>query len=78
MDAGLLYITGEEVHAGGRVQHRGTFGTVVVVSAGEKSEFSPGYEDHAGTDRGIMVCDDDGIVNFVPEADEELSFIGRG
>lgn len=78
MDAEVLYITGEEVHAGDRVQHRGTFGTVVVVSAGEKSEFSPGYEDHAGADRGLLVCDDDGIVNSVHEADEYLSFIGRG
>jgi len=78
MNVEVLYITGEEVHAGDRVQHRGTFGTVVVVSADENSEFSPGYEDHAGADRGILICDDDGIENFVREGDEGLSFVGRG
>ncbi len=78
MNTEVLYITGEEVHAGDRVQHRGTFGTVVVVSAGDNSEFSPGYEDHSGADRGILVCDDDGTVNFVHETDVDLTFIGRG
>ena len=78
MNSEVLYTTGEEIHAGDRIQHRGIFGTVVVVSAGDNSEFSPGYEDHLGADRGIMVCDDDGIVNFVNEFDEQLSFIGRG
>ena len=78
MNTEVLYITGEEIHAGDRVQHRGTFGTIVVVSAGDGSEFAPGYEDHAGADRGVFFCDDDGSVTFVSEYDEDLYFIGRG
>jgi hypothetical protein len=79
MDAGSLqYITGEEVHAGDRVQYKGTYARVVFVSDGEKEEFSPGYEDHTGSDRGMMLCDDDGGSFFVAEPDDLLSFIDRG
>ena len=74
----LHYITGEDVHAGDRVQHRGTFATVVFVSTGGSEEFAPGYEDYVGSDRGIMVCDDDGATTFVGEPDEMLSFVDRG
>ncbi len=74
----LQYITGEEVHAGDRVQYRGTYANVVFVSNGEEEEFAPGYEDHTGSDRGILVCDDDGSTNFIGEPDEMLSFIDRG
>jgi hypothetical protein len=74
----LHYMSGEEVHAGDRVQYRGNFATVVFVSNGETEEFSPGYEDYTGSDRGIMVCDDDGGTTLISEADENLSFIDRG
>jgi hypothetical protein len=74
----LLYLTGEEVHAGDRVQHKGTYATVVFVSDGETEEFSPGYEDYAGSDRGIVICDDDGEVAALGEPDSLLAFIERG
>lgn len=74
----LQYLTGEEVHAGDRVQYNGTYGTVVFVSDGTNEEYSPGYEDYIGTDRGIMICDDDGGSTFITEPDGMLSFIDRG
>jgi hypothetical protein len=79
MDADLLhYITGEEVHAGDRIQRNGEYATVVFVSNGESEEFAPGYEDYIGSDRGVMVCDDDGGVKFLGEPDEMLEFVDRG
>jgi len=79
MDTDLLqYMTGEEVHAGDRVQHSGTYATVVFVSNGEREEFSPGYEDYTGSDRGILLCDDDGQTRFIGDPDEMLSFVDRG
>jgi hypothetical protein len=77
MSAEVLYITGEEIQAGDRAQHHGTFGTIVVVSTGEDSQYIPGYEDQAGMERGVLFCDDDGQVIFVRETDEGLSLIGR-
>jgi hypothetical protein len=77
MDAALLYMTGEEVHAGDRVQYGGTPATVVAVSDGEGGQFSPGYEDYSGTDRGIVICDDDGTLTVLYESDEKLEFIER-
>ncbi len=74
----LHYITGEEVHAGDRVQHKGDYATIVFVSNGEAEEFSPGYEDYAGSDRGIVLCDDDGETSLIGDADEMLEFIDRG
>jgi hypothetical protein len=74
----LQYITGEEVHAGDRVQYRDAFGTVVFISDGETEEYSPGYEDNVGRGRGIMIVDDDGASNFIGDPDETLSLIGRG
>lgn len=75
--ASLLYTTGEEVHAGDRVQYRGTFGTVVFVSDGETEEFLPGYEDYRGSERGVAVCDDDGSVESLSETTEDLVFLER-
>lgn len=78
MDSDLLhYITGEEIHAGDRVQRNGVFATVVFVSNGETEEFAPGYEDHSGTDRGVVLCDDDGAVESIGEPDDLLAFIDR-
>ncbi|HZR20305.1 MAG TPA: hypothetical protein VFE51_23685 [Verrucomicrobiae bacterium] len=74
----MLYSTGEDVRAGDRVQYDGTFATVVFVSNGESEEFSPGYEDHAGSARGIVLRDDDGGTSDLGEADERLSFVDRG
>ncbi len=74
----LHYLSGEEVHAGDRVQYKSNFATVVFVSNGETEEFSPGYEDYAGWQRGILVCDDDGGTAELGEADENLSFVDRG
>jgi hypothetical protein len=73
----LLYPTGEEVHAGDRVQYRDTFATVVFATDGETSEFSPGYEGYAGYDRAVIICDDDGTLNNLNETDEQLVFVSR-
>ena len=79
MDSQLLtYMTGEEVHAGDRVQHKGAFATVVFVSNGEQEEFAPGYEDHAGAGAGVMLCDDDGGTTSIGCPDEMLYFVDRG
>ncbi len=78
MDAArLLYTTGEEVHAGDRVRYRANFARVVFVSDGETYESSHGYEDYAGSDRGVIVCDDDGTIDTLGEPDEQLVFFGR-
>ena len=45
------------------------------VSDGEEGEFSAGYADYHGHEAGIMLCDDDGILTFVPEPDENLEFV---
>ncbi len=74
----LRYISGEEVHAGDRVQRHGDYATVVFVSNGEAEEFAPGYEDYTGSDRGILLCDDDGVTTFIGDPDELLSFVDRG
>jgi hypothetical protein len=79
MDTDLLhYITGEEVHAGDRVQYNGTYGTVVFVSNGTTEEFAPGYEDRIGSDRGVILCDDDGGITELGEPDDLLSLVDRG
>ena len=79
MDADILYyVSGEEVHAGDRVQHKGTYATVVFVSNGATEEYLPGYEDQIGAERGIMITDDDGVTTSLGEPDESLQFIDRG
>ena len=74
----LRYTSGEEIQLGDRVQLSGTFATVVVVSDGEGYQTAPGYEDYAGVERGLMVCDDDGALTSVDDADARLVFIERG
>jgi len=74
----LYYTSGEEVHAGDRVQHKGSYATVVFVSTGDSEEYSPGYEDYTGSERGVLLCDDDGATTFVGEPDEMLEFLDRG
>lgn len=76
--ASLLYFTGEEIHAGDRVQHRGEYATVVYVSDGADEEFAPGYEDCSGSERGVILCDDDGSLTTIGEPDEALAFVDRG
>ena len=79
MDAELLYYTsGEDVQLGDRVQYRGTFATVVVVSDGENYQLASGYEDYSGAERGLIVCDDDGTLNTLNDTDERLIFVERG
>ncbi len=78
MNSELHYVSGEEVHAGDRVQHKGEYATVVFVSDGESEEFSPGFEDHTGSERGVMIADDDGAVTYIGEPDEMLTFLDRG
>jgi hypothetical protein len=79
MDAELLhYTSGEEVQLGDRVQFGGVFATVVVVSDGESYQTASGYEDYAGAERGLMVCDDDGTLTAVDDSDERLTFVERG
>jgi hypothetical protein len=79
MDAEVLqYTTGEEIRIGDRVQYSGVFATVVVVSDGETYQVAPGYEDYAGAERGLMICDDDGGLNTINEMDERLVFVERG
>ena len=76
--APLLYMSGEEVHAGDRVQYRAKYATVVFVSDGENEEYATGYDDYGGADRGLIVCDDDGELTTLGEPDEQLVYIGRG
>ncbi len=78
MESEIRYISGEEVHAGDRVQYDGNYATVVFVSDGSAEEFAPGYEDYTGTERGVMVCDDDGGTRFIGEPNEMLCFLDRG
>lgn len=78
MENELRYITGEEVHAGDRVQYNTTYATVVFVSDGTNEEFEPGYAEYSGSDRGIIICDDDGEVTVLGDPDERLTFIDRG
>ncbi len=79
MDANpLQYLSGEEVHIGDRVQYKGSYATVVFISNGETEEFSPGFEEYSGSERGVMVCDDDGEESFAGEPDEMLTFLDRG
>ena len=56
----MQYMTGEEIHAGDRVQYDGTYATVVFVSDGDVEQAAPGFEDYAGTTRGVVLSDDDG------------------
>jgi hypothetical protein len=62
----------------GPVQYDGTYGTVVFVSDGELEQFASGYQDHSGSGRGVVVCDDDGVITNVGESDARLVFIERG
>jgi len=79
MEAELLhYATGEEIQIGDRVQYDGVLATVVVVSDGETYQVAPGYEDYAGVERGVTICDDDGGLNTVSETDARLTFEERG
>ncbi len=79
MDAELLhYTSGEEVQLGDRVQYDGAFATVVAVSDGESYQLAPGFEDYAGAERGLVICDDDGEVTTVGDEDTRLIFIDRG
>ena len=73
----MNYATGDAVHAGDRVQYRGTFAKVVFVTDGEESESWPGYENYSGYDRGLVVCDDDGTISVLNDLDEELVFVSR-
>ena len=56
----------------------GIFATVVVVSDGETYQVASGYEDYAGAERGLMICDDDGTRTTINETDERLVFVERG
>ncbi len=79
MDTELLqYTSGEEIQLGDRVQFNGTFATVVVVSDGDAYQVAPGYEDYAGVERGVTVCDDDGKITTIGDTDERLIFVDRG
>ena len=79
MDAEQLrYTSGEEIQLGDRVQFSGTFATVVMVSDGENCQTVPGYEDYAGAERGLMICDDDGELTSLDDMDERLVFNERG
>jgi hypothetical protein len=79
MDTGQLYYTsGDEIKIGDRIQFGGIFATVVVVSDGENYELATGYEDYAGAERGVMICDDDGTLTSVGDMDERLIFVERG
>ena len=79
MDSDLLhYSSGEEVQLGDRVQHSGTFATVVVVSDGDAYQTASGYEDYAGAERGLTIVDDDGNLHTIDDTDERLTFVERG
>lgn len=74
----LYYLSGEEVHAGDRVQLNGTYGRIVFVSDGDNNEIAPGYEDYVGSDRGVVLCDDDGALTYLSDLDGRLEFLDRG
>jgi len=74
----LCYTSGEEIQIGDRVQFDGTYATVVVVSDGETYQTAPGFEDHAGVERGVTVSDDDGTVTTIGDLDARLIFVDRG
>ena len=74
----MHYSSGEEVHAGDRVQFDGTFATIVFVSDGESEEFQPGYSEYTGSCRGLVFQDDDGATTQLEEPDERLYFVDRG
>ena len=74
----MQYLTGEEIHAGDRVQYGGTYATVVFVSDGNAEQAAPGFEDYAGSRRGLVIWDDDGVTTEVGEPDERLYFVSRG
>ena len=74
----LYYLSGEEVHTGDRVQMNGTYGRIVFVSDGDCNESAPGYEDYAGSERGVVWCDDDGTLTFLSDIDGRLEFLDRG
>jgi hypothetical protein len=78
MNTSLFYISGEEVHAGDRVQFDTNYGTIVFVSDGTNEEFSPGYEDHTGAEQSVVFCDDDGNLTTLVAPDERLAFLDRG
>jgi hypothetical protein len=71
------YLSGGHVHAGDRVRYKGSTATVAFVSDGEEGEFSPGYADYHGHEAGIMLCDDDGTMTFIPEPNEDLELVRR-
>jgi len=48
------------------------------MSDGETYQTAPGYEDYAGVERGVTVCDDDGTLSTVDDTDERLVFVERG
>jgi hypothetical protein len=74
----MTYLSGEEVHAGDRVVYKDKYGTVVFVSDGDSEEIAPGYEDYAGSERGLMICDDDGELTQLGDPDGFLTFVERG
>lgn len=78
MEAQLQYLSGEEVKAGDRVQLAGNYATVVFVSDGDNYEYTAGYEDYAGSERGLVLCDDDGSLTKLGEPGPELTFLDRG
>jgi hypothetical protein len=51
---------------------------VVVVSDGDTYQVASGYEDYAGAERGLMICDDDGTRTTIDETDAGLVFVERG
>jgi hypothetical protein len=73
----LSYSSGQDVQLRDRVEYRGVFATVVFVTDGEDSEWSPGYEGYSGYDRGLVVRDDDGTLTSVQETDEQLVLARR-
>jgi hypothetical protein len=52
--------------------------TGVIVRSGESYQLAPGYEDHAGAERGVVICDDDGTVTTLGDEDPRLIFVDRG
>ncbi len=74
----LHYTSGEEVQLGDRVHFDGKLATVVAVSDGDNYQLAIGYEDHAGLERGLIVCDDDGTISSVDDTDSRLIFLDRG
>jgi hypothetical protein len=79
---GQRYLSGEEIHIGDRVQYGQCFATILLVvdreewPAGETEEGRQYWRTEWKS--GFLLKQDPGARLFLPEADEDLTFVSRG